>query len=234
MKIGIMQPYFFPFLGYFQLVSAVDTFIFYDDVNFIKQGWINRNRLLVNGMDWLFTIPCTNVSSNKFIFEINVNWENRGISKFLKTIEQNYKKAPYFDSVLQLIKDVLEPQHKKISQLAEDSIKKVSYYLNLSTFFKTSSNADYRNRSMKKADRLIDICNKENVTTYINPHGGKILYDKLFFENKGIKLYFLNPKPIIYKQFNAPFVPGLSIIDTLMFNSPERIEHNMLNQYTLT
>lgn len=233
MKIAVMQPYIFPYIGYFQMINAVDKFVFYDDVNFIKQGWINRNKILVSGKDYLFTLPLKNASSFTLISETLINeilfekWK----LKFLQTLEQSYKKAPYFYDVFPIINKVLDGEYKTISQCAIKSIKSVSEYMGIKTEFIISSEA-YQNKELERQERLIDICKQEKSNHYINALGGQELYKKEDFLKEGIQLNFIKPLPIEYKQFNNIFVPWLSIIDVLMFNDKQTVK-DMLNQYTL-
>ncbi|MDR2221792.1 MAG: WbqC family protein [Flavobacteriaceae bacterium] len=233
MKIAIMQPYFLPYIGYFQLINAVDKFVFYDDVNYIKQGWINRNNILLQGKASLFTIPLEKASSFTKINDVKLhsrlfsNWK----IKFLRSIEQNYKKAPYFDDIYKLIYSVLDNDTEGIGVLAKDSIITVSKYLKLKTEFVYSSES-YMNNELSSKFRVISICHKENASVYINPIGGQKLYNKEDFLSKGLELYFIQSDNHIYRQFNEEFVPWLSIIDVLMFNSIEEIQL-MLNQYSL-
>lgn len=233
MTTAIMQPYIFPYIGYFQLIYVVDKFVFYDDVNFIKKGWINRNRILVNESDFLFTVPLQKISQNVLIKNTYINegdyvvWKN----KFLQTVEMNYKKAPYFEVVFELIKNILDVHNSTISSLAIDSIQIISKYLCLETDFIISSQS-YENISLERQNRIIDICQQEGTNQYINALGGQELYKKEDFLQHGIKLNFLQTLPIEYKQFKNEFVPWLSIIDVMMFNSPEQIR-NLLNKFTL-
>lgn len=235
MKIAIMQPYLFPYIGYFQLINAVDKFVVYDDVNFIKQGWINRNAILVQGKPYLFTLPLTNQSSFSKINEVYVNnklFDSWRI-KILRTIEQSYKKAPFFKDVFRLIDTVLEVSNQEIdiATLAKDSLVETSKYLNIDTQFVLTSTI-YGNHELLGKTRVIDICKKETALQYINPIGGQELYDKVLFKENGIELSFINALPIRYNQFNNEFTPWLSIIDIMMFNSPEEI-NIMLDQYKL-
>jgi len=226
-----MQPYFFPYIGYFQLINTVDKFVFYDDVTFIKQGWINRNRILLNGKDYLITLKLNGSSSFKLIHEIEVFKQNGNL---IKTIIQAYSKAPFFNEVIILIQEVFATfnELKSISKIAEISVKKVSQYLNLTTVFESSSEVYSMTKNLRKDDRLISICKKNEADTYINPSGGRDIYDKNIFSEKGIRLFFINNHITSYNQFNNVFVPGLSIIDVMMFNSKEKISE-MLNQYEL-
>jgi hypothetical protein len=234
MKIGIMQPYFLPYIGYFQLVKAVDRFVFYDDVNYIKQGWVNRNNILIQGNPSLFTVPLEKSSSNLNINEISIH-ERLGLDwkkKFLKSLDLNYKKATYFHVVYPIIEKILDNENlSKISILAQESIIQISRYLNLNTEFVTSSEA-FENQELHGVARVLDICKLSNSQTYINPIGGRNLYSKDVFLNEDISLVFIKSKDVEYVQFGKQFVPWLSIIDVLMFNSIEEV-NNLLNKYEL-
>ena len=228
-----MQPYIFPYIGYFQLIYAADTFVFYDDVNFINRGWINRNRILVNGKDQLITISCKDASQNKLIKDIEVVNDPKAIIRLLSTIQMAYKKAPYFNDVYPLIEQIMQAkEHATISALAISSIMYVADYLGMKKVFKISSEM-YDNRELKKADRLIDICHLEGITDYINAAGGKEIYDKQYYEDKKVNLSFLVPQKCEYPQFGHTFVPWLSIIDILMFNSKDKIITEILPLYNL-
>ncbi len=151
--------------------------------------------------------------------------------KTIQTINLNYKKAPYFQRVEELIKQILNMECNSISELAIESIKSVSNYLNIDTNFLLSSE-QFNNKELKKQERLINICKLEGANQYINTLGGQELYSKRDFSINGIKLDFLQTLPIEYKQFNNKFVPWLSIIDVMMFNSVEEIKE-MLDIYKL-
>jgi len=229
-----MQPYFFPYIGYFQLIAAVNKFVIYDDVNFIKGGWINRNNILINKKSSLFTVPLVKVSSNTPINEtkINLKFYNIWKVKFLRSLEHSYKKAPYFTEVCNLIKNVLEiNENDLISKLAVNSIKNVIDYLQLDTeICETLEN--YNNKTKNGQERVLDICRIEQASQYINPIGGIELYSKNTFKENGIVLNFVKSKPIVYTQFDNNFSPCLSIIDVLMFNSVSDV-NKMINQYEL-
>ena len=231
MKLAIMQPYFFPYIGYFQLINSVDKFVFYNDVNYIKSGWINRNNILVNGEKKYFTLKLRGASSFKKINQIGISDRN---NKLLKTLFQSYSKAPYFDKVYPIIEDVFSSitHNSLISEIAAISVIKTSEYLDLKTIFEFSSQKYYDTKDFEKAERLINICKLNNINTYINAVGGKELYSKQEFTKNEIDLCFLKSKIIEYKQFGNKFIPYLSIIDVMMFNSPEVIL-KMLNNYEL-
>lgn len=227
-----MQPYIFPYLGYFQLIKAVDKFVFYDDVNFIKRGWINRNQILVNNQANLFSIPLIKASQNKLINEIKLAINEKWLKQFFNTIAYNYKKAPYYNQITNIIEDTLHNNNETIADLTINSIKSVSNYLELKTVFETSSSKYAATKGLEKADRLIEICKLNQAKTYINPIGGKELYQKETFKEQNIDLLFIENKLTPYPQFNNDFVAGLSIIDVLMFNTKEDVK-KMLNRYSL-
>jgi len=232
MKIAIIQPYLFPYIGYFQLVNAVDKFVFFDDVNFIKKGWINRNQILINNQAHLFTIPLQKVSQNILIKETKISYNDDWIEKLLKNLKNNYKKAPHFETIFSLIEDILYKNFNSISNLAGHSIQEVSNYLEIKTDFKVSSENYSDTINLKKEQRLIEICKHANCTEYINPIGGKEIYEKKDFKLRGVKLNFIQNNIDCYKQFSSEFIGGLSIIDVLMFNSKEEIK-DMLENYKL-
>ena len=229
MKIAIMQPYFFPYLGYFQLIQAVDVFVFYDDVNFIKKGWINRNRILLNNEDHLITIPCIKVSQNKLINEVLVNYDDSEISKMTKTLNHAYHLAPNFKSVMGLFEKVMGEKHRTISELAIQSVKSVCEYLEIEKSFKTSSCSDYGNRHLIKGDRLMDIAKREGLADYVNAIGGSEIYTKEEFARNGIRLEFLKPALNPYAQRSNNFVSGLSILDALMFERKDVVKNHLIN-----
>lgn len=233
MKLGIMQPYIFPYIGYFQLINAVDKFVFYDDVNFIKQGWINRNRILLNGKDHLFTIPVKDVSSFRLINEAEIDQKSfpQWKKKFYKTVTAAYSKAPNYSQINELIIKILDTPASTISEVGKNSIIEIAKNLQLQTFFILSSTL-YDNAHLKAQERVIDICKKEQATEYLNASGGSELYSKISFKKENIELSFIKTKHIIYKQLSEHFVPNLSIIDALMFNTKEQISQ-FLNSYDL-
>ena len=233
MKLGIMQPYIFPYIGYFQLINAVDRFVVYDDVAYIKQGWINRNKILLNGAGHTFTVPLKNASSYTTIreTEINNSLYNGWREKFYKTLQQAYSKAPYYRQAIDIIVSVLNRQCNSIGELATHSLITTSNYLGINTAFVSTASA-YGNNNLKAQDRIIDICKREHAATYINAAGGKELYAKADFAVSGLSLNFIKPRNIVYPQFNDNFVPWLSVIDVMMFNSPVGIS-SFLNEYDL-
>jgi WbqC-like protein family len=226
-----MQPYFFPYLGYWQLISAVDKFILFDDVNFIKQGFINRNTILVQGKPQNINLQIQDISSNKLILEHeinnNINWKK----KLLKSIHQNYLKAKYFNKVFPLIEKIIRFDENNVSNYLVNQIIEISKYLGIETEIIKSS-VFYPNNRLKGQERIIDICNQESALTYINAIGGLKLYSKEKFKNYNIELKFIKMDDIEYSQFSNVFITKLSIIDVMMFNSVDEIV-KLLNKYTL-
>lgn len=226
-----MQPYFFPYIGYFQLINSVDKFIVYDDVTFIKQGWINRNNILVNNQKHLFSIPLKKLSSNQLIFETEIDDTKDWSKTFLKTIEYSYKNAPFFKEIFLLLKNCFNFNTTSITGLAIKSIREVCDYLEIQTEISETSR-NYNNQNLKNQERIIDICLKENSNKYINLIGGKDLYNQIDFAQKSITLNFIKSDLIEYSQFKNEFISNLSMIDVLMFNSKKEIKE-MLIKYEL-
>jgi hypothetical protein len=222
MRLAIMQPYLFPYIGYFQLIAAVDRFVIYDDVSFIKQGWINRNRILGNERPLMFSIPLSGAGSHVAIRNVRISQPSYCMwrAKFIKTLEQTYRKAPWYHFAMPLVEDVLTGEPELVSVLATKSIKSVCNYLGISTDVVETS-AHYGNNNLKAEERVIDICHQEGADCYVNPIGGTELYSKDSFRKSGITLRFLKSKEITYQQKGSIFVSWLSIIDVLMFNSVE-------------
>ena len=195
-----MQPYFCPHIGYFQLVDAVDTFVFYDDVQYIKRGYINRN-VLKNNVK--FTVPVSNASTTKKIYEVKINWENKVFSSFKKSLLNLYSNSLSYIEVMNIINELFNSRPQTISELAIDSVKLFSRYLGIKTNFLKSSEIDYT-KTNDRALNLINICKSQSYSHYINAIGGQQLYDKNFFKSNGIDLNFIDSQV------------STSIIDQLM------------------
>ena len=231
MRLAIMQPYFMPYIGYFQLINCVDKFLIYDDVKFINRGWINRNQLLINGKSSMFTVPLHEASQNKLISEILVINDDKWKKKMLKTVEIAYKKAPNFTDVFLLFQNILSSNYETITQLNFKSIQLVCDYLFIGTTLELSSRIS-NNQFLRGQNRIIDICQTEKANHYINSIGGVELYDSSYFNEYGIFVNYLKSNEIKYLQFDNAFVPNLSILDVLMFNSKEETK-NLLTFFNL-
>ncbi len=231
MKIGIMQPYFFPYIGYWQTLNAVDRYVIYDDVNYIKNGWINRNNILLNGQKHLITVPLDGASPFLPINQIKMTSKLKDKEKLLRTIEMGYKKAPYFNAVFPIISDVILEESCLISNALIKQFQMVCQYLGIKTELIVSSTLD-KNNDLRAQDKVLHICKLLGGTDYINAIGGQELYSFDDFAQNGLNLHFMKTIFTPYEQFKNEFIQGLSMIDILMFNSPEQIRH-MLNQYQL-
>lgn len=230
MKIGIMQPYFLPYIGYFQLLNAVDKYVIYDNIQYTKKGWINRNRILQNGKDLLITVP---VEKDSDYLDIKDRLVSNGFDrqKLLNQIREAYRKAPYFDSVIPLIESIIKLDENNLFLYIYNSVKAVCEYLNIDTEIIISSTLDI-DHSLKGQDKVISICKKLGTTDYYNAIGGQELYSVEDFKKENIDLHFLSANPIEYKQLKNEFVPWLSILDVMMFNSVDEIK-TILENYKL-
>ncbi len=226
-----MQPYFMPYMGYWQLLAAVDRYVVYDDVNFIKQGWVNRNRILVNGKPGYINVPMLGAGSNRKINEIGVNNDMRLVRKNLRMIGNLYGKAPYYREVSALLEAVLSCGKDNLAEYLTESIKAVCGYLGIGTELVISSSLD-KDCSLKGQDKVLEICRLLGADEYYNAIGGRELYSGGAFAEKGISLKFLQTDDLEYAQFGQGFVGNLSIIDVMMFNSVREIKE-MLEKYTL-
>ena len=228
MKIAIMQPYLLPYIGYWQLIKSVDKFIIFDDIAYINKGYINRNKILVKGKPYQFTLELVGASQNKLINEIQIG---KNSTKILKTIELNYKRADNFKNVFPLIQNIFNQEENNLAKFIGYSLKKITNYLDIDTNFIYSSKIT-KNNNLKNQDKIIFICEKLKANHYINLIGGVGLYDNAKFKAKNIKLSFLETNKIKYKQFNNKFVPFLSVIDVMMHNNKDIIFH-MLKNYKM-
>jgi len=232
MKLAIMQPYLFPYIGYFQLMNAVDEFVVYDNIEFTKKGWINRNRVLVNGNDAYISFPLKKDSDyldirERYLAEVWITDRK----KMLNRIHASYSKSPYFTDVYPVIEKAILFEENNLFLFILNSLNLVKDYLQITTSLITSSTIPV-DHTLKAEKKVIEICKDRKAEVYINPIGGLGLYDKNEFKESGIELHFLKSDPIEYKQFENDFVPWLSIIDVMMFNSREQIK-GYLNLYTL-
>lgn len=233
MKLGLMQPYLFPYIGYFQLIDAVDQFVIHDDVQWIKGGWINRNRILVQGQSRYITLPLQKDSTLLNINErkLSLDIEPPG-KKIIRQIEGAYRNAPYFDSVLSLVSNCFGCQEINVSPFIVNTLRECCDYLGVNTPLVLSSTLNKRNE-LRAEDRVLDINMVMGASHYINPIGGTELYDKTHFSEKGLRLSFIKARNVSYAQFqNHEFVPFLSIIDVMMFNSQQNITR-LLSEYDL-
>lgn len=231
MKIGIMQPYFMPYIGYWQLINAVDVFVIYDDVNYINKGWINRNRILINNQENRFIIPLLEASQNKKINELDIFEPEQTKKALWKKIEFAYKKSREYEQVCTMVKDIIRHDSVKISEYIENSIRVICQQLSIDTRIVVSSDIE-KDIGLRGQDKIIEICKKLGGDFYINPIGGKELYNAEVFEKQGILLKFIKTQEIIYKQGDSQFHADLSFLDMLFWNEKSQIK-DYLERYTL-
>jgi len=225
-----MQPYFFPYIGYFQLIAAVDLFIVYDNIKYTKKGWINRNRMLQNGKDLMFTLPLKSDSDTLDVCERQLAVDfNR--NKLLNQFEGAYRHAPYFAQTFPLVEQIMRYEETNLFRYLHNSIIRTCEYLGITTEIRISSGIAI-DHALKSQDKVLALCEAIGANSYVNAIGGMELYSKKTFQEKGIELKFIQSKPFEYPQFNHNFVPWLSILDVMMFNGREKIS-NMLNEYEL-
>lgn len=229
MKVAIMQPYLFPYLGYYQLVNHCDVFVLYDDVTYIKQGYINRNNILQGGQPLRITLPVPGASSNKIINTLEFSRDTR---KIQKTITQAYSKAPFYHDVFPLIKRVLDNEDRSIPAVCKKGINEVFSYLNMPKEIILSSNIEY-DREATAENKILQICQALGSRDYVNSIGGKKMYTKEAFSSKGYDLSFIEMKDVVYDQRGADFVPNLSIIDVLMWCGRDETKQ-LLSEYRIS
>jgi hypothetical protein len=231
-RTAIMQPYVFPYLGYYQLFHASDMFVSLDDAAFIKRGWVNRNRLLLQGKAHTFTIPLSAQSQNVSIRASRVAPDDGWRKKLLTTFGHAYRKAPHFGKVYPIIEQTLESPAESIADTAERSLLLVLDYLEMPRSVHRSSELDI-DPMLHGQDRILAICEKIGTDLYVNPKGGRELYAPERFAARGMRLRFLHMGEVVYDQCSStPFEPGLSIIDVLMWNSKDAVMQ-MMAAYTL-
>lgn len=226
-----MQPYFLPYLGYFQLIAAVDQFVLYDRIKYTKKGWINRNRFLLNGSDAMFSLPLKKGSDSLNIVERELagDFDRR---KLLGQFAGAYRHAPHFDRTMALLELIIRHPADNLFDYIHHSLTALRAHLALQTEIHVSSTLSFDNE-LKGQDKVIAICQAMGAQHYVNPIGGTELYAKPDFATHGIKLQFLKPRPFEYPQYGQPFVPWLSIVDVLMFNSVEAVRTCLSHNFDL-
>ena len=233
MKIAIMQPYFLPYIGYFQLINSVDVFVIYDTIEFTKKGWINRNRILVNNEAQLFSIPLKKDSdflnvNQRFLSE---NWASEK-TKLLNKIKGSYQKSPYYSENIGLFLECFQFENNNLFEFILHSVKKICAVLDIKTNIIVASSISI-NHELKSSEKVKAICKELLADEYINTIGGIDLYDKNDFNAAGIKLNFIKTSPFSYHQNNQNFIPFLSVLDLFMFNSVTEIKEILNTQFAI-
>ncbi len=216
MKLGIMQPYFLPYIGYFQLLASVDQFIVYDNIKYTKKGWINRNRMLQNGADVMFSLPLKKGSDSLDVVEreLAVDFDR---SKLLNQFRGAYGRAPQFDLTYPILERMVKYKEDNLFRYIHHSIVKLCEHLGINTEIRTSSEIPI-NHELRGQDKVLALCKAAGADSYINTIGGVELYSKADFGLQGFDLKFIKTRSFEYAQFGGSFVPWLSIVDVLMFN----------------
>lgn len=231
MKLAIMQPYFLPYIGYFQLIAAADVFIVYDNIKYTKKGWINRNRMLQNDKDVMFSLPLKSDSDHLDVCQRELSTDfNR--DKLLNQFKGAYRRAPYFEQTFPLIEEIVHHEHPNLFQFLQHSIVKTCEHLGITTEIRSSSDIAI-DHTLKNQDKVLALCEAVGANTYVNAIGGMELYAKETFRNKCVDLKFIQSKPFQYPQLGDAFVPWLSIIDVMMFNPHETIQTCISTNYEL-
>lgn len=221
MRLAIMQPYFMPYIGYFQLIAAVDQFIVYDNIKYTKKGWINRNRILKNGKSVTFSLPLKNASDALNVCERELVTDfNR--SKLLNQLQGAYRGAPQFEQTFPLLERIVRHEDSNLFRFLLHSIIETCKHLQLVMEIRKSSEIAI-NHSLRGQEKVLALCKALGATRYVNTAGGMALYSRDTFQERGIELNFIKSKPFEYAQFGSEFVPWLSIIDVLMFNPLDTI-----------
>lgn len=230
--LAIMQPYFLPYIGYFQLFNLVDEFVVYDNIEYTKKGWINRNRILINGAAQYITIPIKKDSDFLTVNEryLSDSWTQDRI-KLINKINGSYRKAPYFSNTMPLIESIVNFEERNLFEFIFNSLEVLKQHLSIDTKLIRASSLNY-NAELKSQDKVLNICETTGANTYINPIGGKDLYDSETFLANNVELMFMKGEVNEYSQFSEQFVSSLSILDVLMFNKVEDIK-NWLSNYKL-
>jgi hypothetical protein len=231
MKVAVMQPYFFPYIGYFQLINAVDLFIVYDNIKYTKKGWISRNRMLQQGKAVAFSLALKRGSDFLDVRDRELAADfDRG--RLLNQIREAYRRAPYFAQAFPVVEQVLQYGDRNLFRFLHNSILKTCEYLGIGTAIAKSSDIQI-DQSLKHQDKVIALCERVGAGLYVNAIGGTELYSREDFQSRGIELKFIKPKPFEYRQFDNEFVPWLSIIDVMMFSPAATIGECLASNYEL-
>jgi hypothetical protein len=230
-KTAIMQPYFLPYVGYYQLIASVDLFIIYDNIQYTKKGWINRNRHLRDGQAVLFSLP---LKSDSDFLEIRERTLSDSFSrdKLLNQLASAYRRAPQFSETFPLVERIVRYPESNLFGFLEHSIIETCEHLGISTEIRRSSRVAIDHR-LKSQDKVLALCEAVGASVYINAIGGTQLYSNEVFQSRGIELKFIRPMPLDYAQLGAEFIPWLSIVDVLMFNPLSEVRRLLRTNYEL-
>jgi hypothetical protein len=220
-RVAIMQPYFLPYIGYFQLIAAVDVFVIYDNIKYTKKGWINRNRFLLNGSDAMFSIPLKHDSDSLTVAERQIS-DRFSRTELIRQLRAAYQRAPFFRDVFPVIEQIIHCENSNLFDYIAHSAREICRFLAIATRTIRSSSIPI-DHALKGQDKVVALCDALAADQYVNPSGGSDLYSRERFASHGIDLKFIRSRPIEYPQFGNPFVPWLSIVDVLMFNPMSQV-----------
>jgi hypothetical protein len=231
MKLAIMQPYFLPYIGYFQLIAAADVFVVYDNIKYTKKGWINRNRMLQNGADVMFSLPLKSDSDYLDVRERALAADFSG-DKLLNQIAANYRRAPQFGATFALVEAIVRNPERNLFAYLHQGLLALCAHLAITTPIRVSSTLPI-DHALKNQDKVLALCEAAGADQYVNSIGGVELYEGAAFRARGIELEFIRARPFEYPQLGAPFVPWLSILDVLMFNPLDAVRAQVASGYEL-
>lgn len=225
MKLGIMQPYFFPYLGYFALIYHTERWIIFDTAQFIRHGWIERNRILKPQEGWqYFSVPLERHSRETLIKDIRIRNHEDWKGKIFRQLEHYKKKSPYYPEVKDLIDKVFKKDYNSIVDLNKECLFETCKYLGIDFNFSVFSEMNMKLRTISEPDEwALEISRALGAKEYINPPGGIAFFNREKYEKSCIKLTFLKTNLKLYDQNRTSFESGLSIVDVMMFNSPREI-----------
>jgi hypothetical protein len=231
MTVAIMQPYFLPYIGYFQLIGSVDLFIVYDNIKYTKKGWINRNRMLLDGKDAMFSLPLKGGSDSLDVCQRALA-ESFSREKLLNEFREAYRRAPFFGQTFSLLEKIVRDDRNNLFDYLHHSIVAACEHLGMKTDIRVSSTVPI-DHTLKGQAKVLALCRAVGAGRYINAIGGIELYSKDAFRNQGIELQFIKARQFVYPQFGADFVPWLSIVDVMMFNPLDAIAACIASNYEL-
>jgi hypothetical protein len=205
--------------------------VLYDNIEYTKKGWINRNRILQHGKEAMLSLPLKSASDYLPIVERQLA-EQFDRAKMLRQIEGAYRRAPWFEETWPLVSAIVNYPDNNLFAYLQHSIVALCQHLQLHTRIVVSSSIAI-DHSLKGADKVMALCHQLGASDYINSIGGQQLYDKPAFLAQQIRLHFIRARPLQYAQFGAEFIPWLSMLDVLMFNGRQKVMHDMIDAYDL-
>lgn len=235
-KVAIMQPYFFPYIGYFSLIKHTDEFMIFDSVQFIRHGWIERNRILKQGGGWLYVkVPLKKFDQKTFIQDVEIDNSQDWKAKILAQLQVYKKVAPFYNQTKALVDDIFKDDYTNIVTLNKVIMEKICSYIGFHPNITVYSELDLEIEPPQAPDEwALNICKAlSDVGEYWNQPGGASFFDKSKYDAANLDLKFIHVSLEQYDQKNEAFEPGLSILDVLMFNSPEKI-NEMLDNFELS